>query len=54
LVDLRLDHHLTEHGAVYLALDNAFNARIATSVTGDGVVTYGRPTMVRIGLSFAR
>ena len=50
-VDVRATYGLTDTIAVYLAADNLFDANIATSKGGDGVVTYDAPRVLRAGIA---
>jgi len=54
MVDLRLEQQLTPLAAVYLALDNAFDADVETAETADGIESFGPPQALRLGLRFSR
>lgn len=49
-VDLRFDHALTPRASVFLALDNVFNAAVATGETTALVTSYGPPRRVTVGV----
>ena len=51
-VDVRAIFHVTPTIDFYVAGDNLFDADVATSRGGDGVVTYDAPRVFRAGLSF--
>jgi outer membrane receptor protein involved in Fe transport len=53
-VDAKASYALTSQLAVYVAADNLFDARIATTESADGTINYGAPRIVRAGLSFAQ
>ena len=40
----------TDHTTLYIAADNLFDDDMATAVSGDGVIGYGAPRTVRVGL----
>ena len=52
-LDLRFEQDVTERAALFIAVDNAFDAEIATGATSDGVTLYGAPRAVRLGLRIA-
>ncbi|MES1202576.1 MAG: TonB-dependent receptor, partial [Pseudomonadota bacterium] len=49
-LDVELEQRVTERASVYVALDNATDAEIATAVTAAGVTSYAAPRVVRVGL----
>jgi outer membrane receptor protein involved in Fe transport len=51
-VGARLTWDATDDLAFFLAADNLFNARVATTESADGVVNYDAPRMITAGLSF--
>jgi outer membrane receptor protein involved in Fe transport len=51
-VDIRGTVHLMDNIDVYMAVDNLFNARIATGRAADQVVTYEAPRAIRLGLAY--
>lgn len=53
-LDLQAGYRLTDAARVSVQLRNAFDAEIETGRTGDGVISYGEPQTVRVGLSYAR
>jgi outer membrane receptor protein involved in Fe transport len=50
----RLEYALGNGLAAYVAADNLFDARVATSSTADGILTLDAPRIVTVGVSFAR
>lgn len=52
-LDLRFEQDVTERAALFIALDNALDAEIATGATADGVTLYGAPRAVRAGVRLA-
>ncbi len=57
-VDARITYRLAPQWSVYVAADNVFNARIATSASTDAlgriIFTNAAPAEIRAGLSFAK
>lgn len=53
-LDARLTWTVGEDLAVYLAADNLVNARVATTMSADGVSNYDAPRTVRAGLTLTR
>jgi outer membrane receptor protein involved in Fe transport len=51
-IDVRATVHLADRIDFYLAVDNLFNAQIATSEGADRVFTYEAPRALRIGLAY--
>ena len=51
-VDVRATVHLANRIDLYLAVDNLFNAQVATSEGADTVFTYDAPRALRIGIAF--
>jgi len=52
-IDFKATWHVRPMVDLYLATDNLFNAKVASSRGGDQVVTYDAPRMLRIGLAVA-
>jgi outer membrane receptor protein involved in Fe transport len=52
-VDARISYRLWEGLSAYLAGDNLFNARVATTESADFVTNYAAPRILRIGVSWA-
>ncbi|HMI96638.1 MAG TPA: TonB-dependent receptor [Micropepsaceae bacterium] len=52
-IDAKATWHIWPTTDLYLAVDNLFNAKVATSRGGDQVVTYDAPRMLRIGVTVA-
>lgn len=52
-VDARISYRLWEGMSAYLAGDNLFNARVATTESADFVTNYAAPRILRIGVSWA-
>jgi outer membrane receptor protein involved in Fe transport len=50
----RLEYAFGSGLAAYVAADNVFNARVATTSTADGILTLDAPRIVTVGVSFAR
>lgn len=50
VADLRADWRLTDRDAVWLALDNAFDADVEVSMTGTGVAGYAAPRVLSAGI----
>ncbi|MGD0143507.1 MAG: TonB-dependent receptor [Rhizomicrobium sp.] len=53
VLDLRAEYELRDRISVFVAVDNAANANIATADT-TGVVNYGEPRIYEIGLKYAQ
>ena len=57
-VDARVSYLLAPQWSIYVAADNVFNQRIATSASTDAlgriIFTNAAPAEIRAGLSFAR
>ena len=53
-LDARMAWKIGSDSEVYLAADNVSDAKIAVGQTGDGVVSYAAPRLVRIGFSLRR
>lgn len=53
-LDLRASWALGPGQEIYLAVDNAADARISTGKTADFVDSYGEPQTVRVGFSYRR
>ena len=51
-VDMRATYHFANHIDFYVAVDNLFNAQVATSEGADKVFTYEAPRALRIGIAF--
>ena len=49
-VDAWASWRATEHTILYIASDNLLDEDVATAVSGDGVIGYGAPRTVRVGL----
>ncbi len=54
VADARATWRLNGHADVYLAAENLFGAAEPTQVGADGVVSYGAPRIVSVGVSFRR
>src|SRR5258708_984271 len=52
-IDAKATWHIMPTVDLYLAADNLFNAKVATSRGGDQVVTYDAPRMLRIAVTVA-
>jgi len=52
-VDARISYRLWEGLSAYVAGDNLFNARVATTESADFVTNYASPRVLRIGVSWA-
>ena len=52
-VDVRANFAVMDNISLYVASDNVFNTRVASSKGADGIVNYSAPRLVRAGLSFA-
>jgi vitamin B12 transporter len=53
-LDARLGFKLSSAAEIYLGAENLTDAQVQTGVTADGVVSYGAPRIVRVGLSIRR
>ncbi|HEY4264464.1 MAG TPA: TonB-dependent receptor [Micropepsaceae bacterium] len=51
-VDVKASVHFTDRIDLYLAVDNLFNAQVATSEGADRVFTYDAPRALRIGIAY--
>jgi vitamin B12 transporter len=51
-VDIKATLHVTERIDFYLAVDNLYNAQVATSEGADGVFTIDAPRAIRIGVAY--
>ncbi|HZL01435.1 MAG TPA: TonB-dependent receptor [Caulobacteraceae bacterium] len=49
--DVRAEWRLTSSSRVFVAADNLFDVAVATGKTAAGVISYGPPRLVRIGVS---
>jgi outer membrane receptor protein involved in Fe transport len=53
-VDVKAAWMFVPSWSVYVAADNLFNARVATTEGADGTVNYDFPRILRAGVQFAR
>lgn len=51
LVDISLQQRLSERGSVFVAMENALDRRYPDGITGNGLVTEGRPRSWQAGLN---
>ncbi|GAA0560287.1 TonB-dependent receptor [Rhizomicrobium electricum] len=54
VVGARLEYAFGDGPAAYVAADNLFDARVATSSSADGILSLDAPRIVSVGLTFAR
>jgi vitamin B12 transporter len=53
IVDFRARYNINDNINAYVAVDNVFDMRAASTKTADGIVTLDAPRMFRLGVSFA-
>ena len=53
-LDARMAWQVDEDSEIYVACENLSDARISVGQTGDGVISYAAPRLVRIGFSLRR
>ena len=54
VTDARVTWVVTQRDNLFLAAENLFNANEATAVGTDGVVSYGAPRILSVGVSIRR
>lgn len=51
-LDVRYDREITDNIAFFVSLENAFDSKVATARSGDGLVSFTQGRMLRLGIKF--
>jgi hypothetical protein len=53
VLDLKAAYRLVDAMSVFISVENATKANIATAEAADGTISYGQPRVCEVGLSYA-